>query len=118
MSVRLNYRKYATPSLSTYPRLNHYNIAHIIKGIWVPLPPHTLATLHRQHIRLVIVVAELVRPALTKGYQIWFWLGFGIRLVMTGAEVGDPDLAYTIIEVVLPPSADLLSMNQRGSGSS
>ena len=39
-----------------------------------------------------------------------------IRLVMTGAEVGDLDPAYTIIEVVLPPSADLLSMNQRGSG--
>jgi len=38
-----------------------------------------------------------------------------IRLVMTGAEVGDLDLAYTIVEAVLPPSADLLSMNQRGS---
>ena len=68
MSATLNYRKYATPSLSTYPRLNHYNIAHIIKGIWVPLPPRTLAMLRRWHSRLVIVVAELVRPALTKGY--------------------------------------------------
>ena len=27
-----------------------------------------------------------------------------IRSVMTGAEVGDLDLAYTIIEAVLPPS--------------
>jgi len=34
---------------------------------------------------------------------------------MTSAEVGDPDLAYTIIEVVLPHLADLLSMNRRGS---
>ena len=70
MSATLNYRKYATPSLSTYPRLNHYNTAHIIKGIWVPLPPRTLATLRRWHNRLVIVVAELVQPVLTKGYQI------------------------------------------------
>ena len=70
MLATLNYRKYATPSLSTYPRLNHYNTAHIIKGIWVPLPPCTLAMLRRWHSRLVIVVAELVRPALTKGYQI------------------------------------------------
>ena len=87
MSATLNYKKYATPSLSTYPRLNHYNASHIIKGIWVPLPLHTLATLHRRHIHLVIVVAELVRPALTKGYQIRFWLGFGIRLVMIGVEL-------------------------------
>jgi hypothetical protein len=28
MSATLNYRKYATPSLSTYPRLNHYNTTH------------------------------------------------------------------------------------------
>ena len=42
--------------------------------------------------------------------QIW--------LVMTGAKVGDPDLAYTIIEVVLPLSADMLLTNRRGSGSS
>ena len=41
-----------------------------------------------------------------------------IRLFMAGAEVGDLDLSYTIIEVVLPPLADLLSTNQRGSGSS
>ena len=41
--------------------------------------------------------------------QIW--------LVMTGTKVGDLDLAYTIVEVVLLPSADLRSMNQRGSGS-
>ena len=40
-----------------------------------------------------------------------------IQQVMIGAEVGDPDLAYTIVEVVLPPSADLLSTNRRGSGS-
>ena len=40
-----------------------------------------------------------------------------IRLVMIGAEVGDPDLAYTVIKVILPPLADLLSMNRRGSGS-
>ena len=33
-----------------------------------------------------------------------------IRLVVTGAELGDPDLAYIIIEAALPPSADLLSM--------
>ena len=39
-----------------------------------------------------------------------------IRLVMIGAKVGDPDLAYTIVEVVLPPSADLLSTIRRGSG--
>ena len=70
MSATLNYRKYATPSLSTYPRLNHYNIAHIIKGIWVPLSLRTLAMLHRWHSHLVIVVVELVQPALTKGYQI------------------------------------------------
>jgi hypothetical protein len=30
---------------------------------------------------------------------------------MAGAEVGDPDLACTVIEEVLPPSADLLLMN-------
>jgi hypothetical protein len=29
---------------------------------------------------------------------------------MAGAEVGDPYLACTVIEEVLPPSADLLSM--------
>ena len=40
-----------------------------------------------------------------------------IQLVMTGAKVGDLDLAYTIIEAILLPLADLLSMNQRGSGS-
>jgi hypothetical protein len=40
-----------------------------------------------------------------------------IRLVMTGAEVGDSDLAYSVIEAALPPSADLLSTNRRGSGS-
>ena len=40
-----------------------------------------------------------------------------IRPVVTGAKVGDLDLAYTIIEAVLPPSADLLSMNRRGSSS-
>ena len=68
MSATPNYRKYATPSLSTYPRLNHYNTAHIIKGIWVPLPPRTLATLRRWHNRLVIVVMELVWPMWMKGY--------------------------------------------------
>jgi hypothetical protein len=36
---------------------------------------------------------------------------------MIGAKVGDPDLDYTIVEAVLPPSTDLLSMNRRGSGS-
>ena len=40
-----------------------------------------------------------------------------IRLVMTGAKVGDPDLAYTIIEVVLLSLADMLLTNRRGSGS-
>ena len=39
--------------------------------------------------------------------QIW--------LVMIGAKVGDLDLAYTVVEAVLLPSADLLSPNQRGS---
>ena len=111
MLATLNYRKYATISLSTYPRLNHYNIAHIIKGIWVPLPPRTLATLRCRHSRLVIVVAELVRSVLTKGYQI------RLQLVIICAEVGDLDLAYTIIEAVLLPSADLLSTNRRGSSS-
>jgi hypothetical protein len=76
MSATLNYRKYATPSLSTFSRLNHYNTEHIIKGIWVPFPPRILATLHRRHTCLVIVAAELVRPALTKGYQIQLRLGF------------------------------------------
>ena len=52
---------------------------------------------------LVIMVAELVWLALMKGYQI--------RSVMASAKVGDPGLACTIIEEVLPPSADLLSMN-------
>ena len=42
--------------------------------------------------------------------RVWIWL------VMTNAEVGDLDPAYTVVEVVLPPSADLLPMNQRGSG--
>jgi hypothetical protein len=77
MSTTLNYRKYATPSLSTYLKLNHYNTTHIIKGIWVPLPPCTLATLRRRHNHFVIMVAELVRPTLMKGYQIWLWLGVG-----------------------------------------
>ena len=76
MSATLNYRKYATPSLSTYLRLNHYNTTHIIKGIWVPLPWRTLSMLRRWHNHLVIVVVELVRPALTKGYLIRLWLGF------------------------------------------
>ena len=40
-----------------------------------------------------------------------------IRLVMIGAEEGDPDPTYTIIEAVLLPSDDLVSMNRRGSGS-
>ena len=40
-----------------------------------------------------------------------------IQQVMIGAEVGDPDPAYTVVEAVLPSSADLLSMNRRGSGS-
>ena len=70
MSATLNYRKYATPSLSTYPRLNHYNTTYIIKRIWVPLPPRTLATRRCRHSRFVIVVVELPRPALMKGYQI------------------------------------------------
>ena len=60
---------------------------------------------------LVIVVVELVWSALTKGYQIWLRLW----LVVVGAEVGDLDPACTIVKVVLPPSADLLSMNQRRS---
>jgi hypothetical protein len=47
-------------------------------------------------------------PALAR-VQIW--------LVMTGAEVGDLDLAYTVIEAVLLLSADLLSMNRWGSSS-
>ena len=34
-----------------------------------------------------------------------------IRLVMIGAKLGGLDLAYTIVEAVLPPSADLLSTN-------
>ena len=42
--------------------------------------------------------------------RVWIWQ------VVIGAEVGDLDPAYTIIEVVLPPSFDLLSMNRRGSG--
>jgi len=49
---------------------------------------------------VVIMVAELVQPVLTKGYQIW------------SVVVG------TVVKVVLLSSADLLSMNQRGSGSS
>ena len=39
-----------------------------------------------------------------------------IQLVVIGAEVGDLDLAYTIVEAVLPPLADLLSTNRRGPG--
>jgi hypothetical protein len=77
MLATLNYRKYATPSLSTYLRLNHYNTTHIKKRIWVPLSPGTLATLRRRHNRLVIMVVELVRPTLMKGYQIRLRLGFG-----------------------------------------
>ena len=41
-----------------------------------------------------------------------------IQLVVIGAKVGDLDLAYTIVEVVLPSSADMLLTNRRGSGSS
>ena len=41
-----------------------------------------------------------------------------IQLVMIGAEVGDLDLAYTIIEAILLPLAELLLMNRRGSDSS
>jgi hypothetical protein len=37
-----------------------------------------------------------------------------IQSAVVGAEVGDLDLACTIVEAVLPPSADLLSMNRRG----
>jgi hypothetical protein len=41
-----------------------------------------------------------------------------IRSVVAGAKVGFLDPACTVVEVVLPPLADLLSMNQRGFGSS
>jgi uncharacterized protein (DUF2267 family) len=37
--------------------------------------------------------------------------------VMAGIEVGDPNLAYTVVEAVFSLLVDLLSMNQRGSGS-
>ena len=74
MSATLNYRKYVTPSLSIYPWFSLYSRAHIIKGIWVPLPPCSLALLCHRHRRPIIMVVELVRLALTKGYQIWLVL--------------------------------------------
>ena len=70
MIATLNYRKYVTLSLSIYPWFSHYSRAHIIKGIWVPLPPCSLALLCPRHRRPVIAVMERVRSALMKGYQI------------------------------------------------
>jgi hypothetical protein len=40
-----------------------------------------------------------------------------IQLVVRGAEVGDPDSFDTVVKAVLPPSANLLLMNRRGSSS-
>ena len=39
MSATHNYRKYITPSLSIYLGFSLYSRSHIIKGIWVLLPP-------------------------------------------------------------------------------
>ena len=60
-----------------YPRFNHYNTTHYHKRNLGTTSLMTLAMLRRRHRSLVIVVAELVWPALMKGYQIWLWLGFG-----------------------------------------
>ena len=54
---------------------------------------------------------------LTKGVPDLALARVRISLVMIGADVGDLDPSYTIVEVVLPPSADLLLMNRRGSSS-
>jgi hypothetical protein len=66
--------------------------------------------LARVQIRLLMAGAEVGEPdpALAR---------VRTRLLVTGSEVGEPDLAYTTVEAVLLPSADLLSTNQRGSGS-
>ena len=82
MSATLNYRKYVTPSLSTYPWINLYSKAHIIKGIWVPLPSCPCSDLAG--------VDEGVRDLAPARVQI--------RSVVAGAKVGDLDLACTIIE--------------------
>jgi hypothetical protein len=47
---------------------------------------------------LIIVVTELVRPALMKGVTDLASAKVQIRSVMAGAEVGNPDLACTILE--------------------
>ena len=65
---------------------------------------------HRGRRAGVTDVDEGIPDLVLARVQIW--------LVMTGAEVGDPDLACTIIEAVLLLSTDLLSMNRRGSSSS
>ena len=41
-----------------------------------------------------------------------------IRLVVAGAKVGDLDLACTIVEAVLPPSADRPAINESKGTSS
>jgi hypothetical protein len=117
MSVTLSYRKYATPSLSTYPRLNHYNTAHIIKNnlgtssFTYPsyAPSLAEASCHRGR--------ETGVAGVDKGQPDLALARIRIRLVVIGAKVGDLNLAYTIIEAVLSPSADMLSMNRRGSSS-
>ena len=88
MSATLNYRKYVTPSLSTYPWFSHYSRAHIIKGIWVPSSSmfsiYTLllapSSCHHAHGVRAANVDEGVPDLALARDQIW--------LVVIGAELG------------------------------
>ena len=95
MLAILNYRKYVTPSLSTYPRFNYYNTTHYHKrnlgtssSVYLGYASSSaLRSYHHGHETGATGVDEGVPdPALAR---VW------IRPVMIGVEVGDPNLAYS-----------------------
>jgi hypothetical protein len=61
MSATLNYRKYVTLSLSMYPKFDHYNTTHIIKGIWV--------SFHRQLTYCRRIEGDLALSRVQKGIR-------------------------------------------------
>jgi hypothetical protein len=120
MSATLNYREYVTPSLSTYPWFSHYSSStHHKRNLGTSssmFPVFALSSAppscHRGREAGAAGVDEGVPDLASARSQI--------RLVVIGAKLGrGSDPACTVIEAVLPPSADqLLLMNRRGSCSS